>query len=85
MNSPNLKLNVGDEIDLLNKVMEEVKLKRYAGPNKQIPKEFQDDYIQSPIGLVPKDQGRHMTYLSPLIPTCEGEAWWSCLSINFCE
>ena len=53
--APNLRLTVGDEIDLWNKVMKEVKLKRYAGPFEQIP--FKDHYIQSPIGLVPKDNG----------------------------
>ena len=46
--------------------MKEVKVKRYAGPFKQIPFE---DYIQSPIGLVPKNSGRdvrlifHLSYL----------------------
>ena len=34
--------------------MKEVKPKRFAGPYKQIP--F-DNYIQSPVGLVPKDNG----------------------------
>ena len=51
--SRNLKLRVGDKIDLWNKVMKEVKLKRYAGPFSKIP--FDYNYIQSPIGLVPKD------------------------------
>ena len=51
----NLKLRVGNEIVLWNKVMKEVKNKRYAGPFKKIP--FKN-YIQSPIGLVPKDNGR---------------------------
>ena len=37
--------------------MKEVKLKWYARPFKQIPYKF---YIQSPIGLVPKDNGRDM-------------------------
>ena len=47
--------------------MKEVKLKRYAGPFEKIP--FDDDYIQSPIGLVPKDGRRdcrlifHLSYL----------------------
>ena len=54
--APNLKLNVGDEIELWNKVMKEVKLKRYAGPFKTIPFKY---YIQSPIGLVPKDNGKN--------------------------
>ena len=36
--------------------MKEVKLKRYTSPFTQIPYEF---YIQSPIGLVPKDGGKN--------------------------
>ena len=63
--SPNLKITVGSEEELWNKVIKEVKLKRYAGPFKMIPFEH---YIQSPIGLVPKDNGRdtrlifHLSY-----------------------
>ena len=63
--SPNLELRVGSEVILWNKVMKEVKLRRYAGPYKNIP--F-DNYIQNPIGLVPKDNGRdtrlifHLSY-----------------------
>ena len=64
--SPNLKFReVGDPIILWNKVMKEVKEKRYAGPFEEIP--F-DNYIQSPIGLVPKDGGKdtrlifHLSY-----------------------
>ena len=66
LRAPNLKLRVGDEIELWNKVMKEVKLGRYAGPYDKIPCEF---YIQSPIGLVPKDGGKntrlifHLLYL----------------------
>ena len=56
--SSNLKFQIGDEVDLWNKVMKEVKLKCYAGPYKTIP--FSEDYIQSPIGLVPKDNGKDM-------------------------
>ena len=58
-------MNVGDPIELWNKVMKEVKEKRYAGPFEQIPFE---NYIQSPIGLVPKDNGKktrlifHLSY-----------------------
>ena len=55
MKSPNLKLTIGTPVQLWNKVMKEVKEKRYAGPYKQIP--FEEYYIQSPIGLVPKDGG----------------------------
>ena len=46
--------------------MKEVKLKRYAGPFKTVPFE---NFIQSPIGLVPKDGGKdtrlifHLSYL----------------------
>ena len=50
--SPNLKLRVGSQISLWNKIMKEVKLKRYAGPFKEPP--F-SEFIQSPVGLVPKD------------------------------
>ena len=56
---------IGNRVILWNKVMKEVKAKRYAGPYKQIP--F-DNYIQSPIGLVPKDGGKdtrlifHLSY-----------------------
>ena len=52
--SPNLKFTIGDKTELWNKVMKEVKEKRYAGPYKNIPFEY---FIQSPIGLVPKDGG----------------------------
>ena len=50
----NFKFRIGDEVDLWNKVMNEVKLSRYAGPFDQVPYQ---NFIQSPIGLVPKDKG----------------------------
>ena len=53
--SNNLKLTVGNETILWNKVMKEVKEKRFAGPFAEIP--F-DNFIQSPIRLVPKDGGK---------------------------
>ena len=53
--APNLKLRVGNPVTLWNKVMKEVKLGRYAGPFKQVPYPY---FVQSPIGLVPKDGGR---------------------------
>ena len=55
--SPNLKFQpgVGSKVELWNKVMKDVKAQRYAGPYDRIP--FTDTYIQSPIGLVPKDGG----------------------------
>ena len=63
--APNLKITVGSELILWNKVMKEVKAGRYAGPFTDIPFEY---YIQSPIGLVPKDKGKdtrlifHLSY-----------------------
>ena len=50
--SPNLKVSIGDEIELWNKVMKEVKELRYAGPFEKIP--FEDGYIQSPIWVSAK-------------------------------
>ena len=56
INSPNLKFReVGDPVTLWNKVMKDVKEKRYAGPFEKIPFKH---YIQSPMGLVPKDGGK---------------------------
>ena len=52
--APNSTLRVGSETELSNKVMTEVQKGRYAGPFDKVP--F-DHYIQSPIGLVPKDNG----------------------------
>ena len=65
--SNNLPLkNIGTKTDLWNKVMKEVKLGRYAGPfeKREIP--FKN-FIQSPIGLVPKAGGQthlifHLSY-----------------------
>ena len=54
--SKNLRFReIGNETQLWNKVMKEVGKKRYAGPHKKPPFEH---YIQSPIGLVPKDNGK---------------------------
>ena len=60
----NIPLKIGSEIDLWNKVMQEVQLNRYAGPYETIP--FKN-FIQSPIGLVPKSNGKmrlifHLSY-----------------------
>ena len=54
LTSANLKLTIGNKTELWNKVMKRVQLKRYAGPFRTIPFKY---YIQSPIGLVPKDGG----------------------------
>ena len=52
--APNLKFIVGNKLELWNQVMGEVKLGRYAGPYRRPPFKH---FIQSPIGLVPKDGG----------------------------
>ena len=54
LTSNNMILTIGNETVLWNKVMKEVKAKRFAGPFKEIP--F-NSYIQSPIGLVEKEGG----------------------------
>ena len=55
--SHNLPYRVGSPTDLWNKVMNEVKDGRFAGPFVQLP--FQQ-YVQSPLGLVPKSGGTKM-------------------------
>ena len=59
----NLPFRVGNKVELWNKVMKEVKLKRYAGPFSEVPFQY---CIQSPIGLVPKagNQTRLIFHLS---------------------
>ena len=63
--APNIKIRIGSKKEMWNKIMKEVKLGRYAGPFLEPP--FKD-YIQSPIGLVPKDGGKktrlifHLSY-----------------------
>ena len=58
-------LRVRNETVLWNKVMKEVKEKRYAGP---FVEPLFEHFIQSPIGLVPKDGGKdtrlifHLSY-----------------------
>ena len=71
----NIPINpeVGNRTILWNKLMKEVKAKRVAGPFKEIP--F-DQYIQSPIGLVPKigsDQTRLIFHLSYDFAKTEGD------------
>ena len=65
LTSPNLRIRVGSPIILWNKIMKEVKLGHFAGPFEQVP--F-DNFIQLPVGLVPKDKGHdvrlifHLSY-----------------------
>ena len=64
--SKNLKFVIGNSTELWNKVMKEVKENRYAGPFEEIPFE---NYIQSPLGLVPKDKGdKNQTDISLITP-----------------
>ena len=65
--SRNLPFTVGNKFVLWEKIMKEVQLKRYAGPYDKVP--FQN-YIQSPIGLVPKAGNKtrlifHLSYRFP--------------------
>ena len=63
--APNLPIRVGSKLELWNKIMTEVKAKRYAGPFRKIPFKY---FIQSPVGLVLKDKGKktrlifHLSY-----------------------
>ena len=81
--APNLKLRVGSKVELWNKVMKEVEAKRYAGPYEEVP--F-DNFIQSLIGLMPKDQGRktrlifHLSY-----PRCNGTSVNVGIPKNLCN
>ena len=52
--APNLKLRVGSQLELWNKIMCKIKALRYAGPFDKVPFNY---FIQSPVGLVPKDRG----------------------------
>ena len=56
----NLPLKVGSKTELWNKIIKEVKAKRVAGPYDSVPFE---NFIQSPIGLVPKSGNTGQTRL----------------------
>ena len=65
--SRNIPFTVGNKFILWEKIMKEVRLKRYAGPYEEVP--F-DNFIQSPVGLVPKagDDTRLIFHLSYKFP-----------------
>ena len=69
--APNLKLRVGNKYELWNKVMKEVELGRYAGPYDDPP--F-DNFVQSPIGLVPKDKGLKTRFIFHLSYPKDGDS-----------
>ena len=54
--SENIPWRIGTATHLWNKTMAEVKESRYEGPYKLSDLPF-DNYIQSLVGLVPKDNG----------------------------
>ena len=65
--SRNIPFTVGSRTEMWNKVMKEVKLGCYARPFESIPFE---NYMQSPIGLVPKGKNQtrlifHLSYNFP--------------------
>ena len=62
--SDNIPLKIGNKTILWNKLMKEIRLGRVAGPFKEVP---YDNFMQSPIGLVPKDDNKtrlifHLSY-----------------------
>ena len=79
---PNLKIRIGSKLEMWNKVMIEVKAKRYAGPYDKIP--FKN-YIQSPIGLVPKDKGRKTRLIFHLSFPKDGDSVNSDIPIDQCK
>ena len=82
--SPNLKIRVGSKEELWRKVMNEVKLKRFAGPftKEQLPFE---NYIQSPIGLVPKDKGTKTRLIFHLSYPRDGDSINSGIDPGLCS
>ena len=71
--SNNIPLKIGSPTELWNKIMKEVKERRYAGPfqKEDLPLKF---YMQSPIGLVPKADNKtrlifHLSFDFSMDPT----------------
>ena len=69
--APNLKFRVGSPVELWNKVMKEVELGRFAGPFDAPPYEY---FVQSLIGLVPKDKGTKTRLIFHLSYPRDGES-----------
>ena len=66
MKAPNLKIRIGSKTEM-KEVMKEVEGGRYAGPYEEPASK---NYIQSPIGLVPKDGGAKNKTDFPIFHTC---------------
>ena len=79
--APNLKLRVGSITEVWNKVMTEVKDKRFAGPFDKVPFEY---FIQSPIGLVPKDKGTKTRLIFHLSYPKSGDSVNSAIPHQYC-
>lgn len=58
----NLKFTVGNKLQLWNKIMKEVQLKRVAGPFES-PEQIAKFFVQSPCGLIPKKGNENATRL----------------------
>ena len=79
--SPNLKLRVGSQLEIWNKVMVEVKAGRYAGPFESPLFKY---FIQSPIGLVPKDNGKKTRLIFHLSYPRSGDSVNSAIPVEKC-
>ena len=79
--APNLKLHVGSQLELWNKVMVEVQAGRFAGPFKDPPFDY---FIQFPIGLVPKDGGKKTRLIFHLSYPKTGTSVNSCIPDEEC-
>ena len=79
--APNLKLRIGSKLQLWNKVMAEVELGRFAGPFEQPPFKH---FVQSPIGLVPKDKGLKTRLIFHLSYPKKGDSVNSGIPYNKC-
>ena len=80
--APNLKLTIGSKLDIWNKVMVEVQAGRYAGPFDRPPFKY---FIQSPIGLVPKDKGKKTRLIFHLSYPKDGESVNSGIPDELCS
>ena len=69
-------------MELWNKVMNEVELGRYAGPFEQPPFDY---FVQSPIGLVPKDKDKKTRLIFHLSYPKAGDSVNSGISKDICS
>ena len=79
--APNLKFRVGSPLEMWNKIIKEVELGRYAGPFETPPFKY---FVQSPIGLVPKDKGTKTRLIFHLSYPRNGDLVNSGIPKRFC-